>query len=98
MTPRANFRRTLPDPEALAASRAFQEPATPPPTLTPPETAGPGRGALVSRLLAYPGDWRRLALVLLDTRGPEAFTNAALLTLTAIADALEYKPTTEPAP
>ena len=43
MIPRANFRRTMPDPEALKASRAFQAPATPPAALTPPEM--PGRTA-----------------------------------------------------
>jgi len=71
------------------------DPATPAPTVTPAADQGTNRNALVERLTRYPGDWRRLAYLLLDTRGPETFTDAALLTMTRILDAIESKPTTE---
>lgn len=71
------------------------DPATPAPTVTPAADQGTDRNALVERLTRSPVDWRKVALVLLDTRGPEAFTDTALQAMTRILDALEFKPTTE---
>ena len=93
MTMTRPYQRRPPAPPsaaALEASAAFQMPAPDP--APAPELAEPDRCALVTRILAHPGDWRRIALVLLDTRGPDAFTTEALVTLTRIVEAIEHKP------
>jgi len=79
-------RRTLPaptDPAAVAASLAFQ---------APPPARPADRRDLEARILAYPGDWRRVALLLLDSRGTACLNDEALRTIAQIMDEIAPPP------
>ncbi len=73
-------------PEALAASLAFQMPG-PVPEATP-DRATVDRPELVKRILAAPTDWRRVAFLVMDTKGPNALSDEALLAMVEVLNVL----------
>jgi hypothetical protein len=91
--PRVQFNRRpradIPCPEALRVSLDFQRPTPPAPGPDAPDNRpDPDRLALVKRIQAHPGDWRRLAMLIVDTQGPGAFNDQALETMGRVLDVL----------